>query len=47
MAVTKSMCWNTQRHSFLEICHNLTVLSMLEVRIKKLFDQDISRRSLV
>ena len=34
IAVTKSICWKQQRHSRLEICHNRTVLSMLEVRIK-------------
>merc|ERR1719341_2313370 len=47
IAVTKSICWKTHRHSFLEICQSRTVLSMEEVRMKKLLDQEISSRSLV
>ena len=47
MAVTKSMCWKMQRHSSLLMCHSLTVLSMLLVRMKKFLLQDTSSRSLV
>lgn len=35
MAVTKSMCWKQHRHSLLDMCHNLTVLSMEEDSRKK------------
>lgn len=35
MAVTKSMCWKQQRHSLLDMCHNLTVLSMEDESRKK------------
>lgn len=30
IAVTKSICWKQQRHSLLDMCHNLTVLSIEE-----------------
>ena len=34
IAVTKSMCWKQQRHSFREMCQSRTVLSIDEERTK-------------
>lgn len=39
MAVTKSICWKQHRHSLLDMCHNLTVLSMDEESKKKFYNQ--------
>lgn len=44
MAVTKSMCWKQHRHSLLDMCHNLTVLSMDDERRKKFWmDADVRK----